>query len=168
MEAVIYCDASVATPLHRAVAGALDSSMVLIGYGLFLLTFYLFGGEFDLTRNNLMIFGGALLLLGFTYGLFWAIAGTESAGMRWMRLRLITFDGAQPDFRQRLVRFAGSCLSVGSALVCFGVWPTRRLSPGRTTSRAPSRRRTNWNRAYSAAGSSGLPAAAHRFNVLLP
>ena len=32
VEAVIYCEAPVATTLHRAVAAALDWSMVLIGY----------------------------------------------------------------------------------------------------------------------------------------
>lgn len=111
VDAVIYCEAPVATPMHRAVAAALDWSMILIGYGLFLLTFYLCGGGFDLNRSNLVTFGAALLLIGCTYGLFWTIAGTETAGMRWMHLRLITFDGFQPDTRHRLIRYAGACLS---------------------------------------------------------
>ena len=34
---MINCEAPVATLLHRAVAAALDASMVLIAYGLFLL-----------------------------------------------------------------------------------------------------------------------------------
>ena len=36
VEAVIYCDAPVATAVHRAVAGAFDWAMVLIAYGLLL------------------------------------------------------------------------------------------------------------------------------------
>jgi uncharacterized RDD family membrane protein YckC len=116
VEAVIYCEAPVATVLHRAVAAALDWSMVLIGYGLFLLAFRLAGGEFVLNRSNLVVFGGALLLLALTYGLFWSIAGCQTAGMYWTRLRLTTFDGFPPDGKQRLLRFAGSCLSTCSVI----------------------------------------------------
>ena len=112
VEAVIYCEAPVATPLHRAVAGALDWSMVLIGYGLFLATFFLMGGAISLNKLNLMIFGGALLLVGFLYGWIFAIAGSETPGMHWTHLRLTTFDGFRPELRQRLLRFAGSCLSL--------------------------------------------------------
>lgn len=116
VEAVIFCEAPVATPLHRAVAAALDWSMVLLGYVLFLLAFFLAGGEFALTRHNMLMFGAALLLMAFTYGLFWTIAGTESAGMRWTRLRLTTFDGFPPEPRQRVLRFAGCCLSCCTVL----------------------------------------------------
>lgn len=116
VEAVIFCEAPVATPFHRAVAAALDWAMVLAGYGLFLLAFFLAGGEFVPTRHNVLMFGATLLLMAFTYGLFWTIAGTESAGMRWTRLRLTTFDGFPPEPRQRALRFAGSCLSVCTVL----------------------------------------------------
>jgi len=112
----IYCDTPVATPLHRALAGAIDWAMVLIGYGLFLAVFALFGGEFALTRPHLTIFCGALAVVASTYGLLWTIAGTESAGMRWTHLRLITFDGFSLDTRQRAGRFVSSCLSTLSVL----------------------------------------------------
>ena len=111
VEAVIYCEAPVATTLHRAVACALDWSMVLLGYALFLLGFSLLGGEFELTKSNLTVFGAMFLMVGFTYGLLFAWAGTETAGMRWTQLRLTTFDGFPPDRKQRLVRFGSSCLS---------------------------------------------------------
>jgi uncharacterized RDD family membrane protein YckC len=111
VDAVILCEATAATPMHRAVAAVLDWSMIFLGYGLFLLTFFLCGGGFDLNRNNLLTFGAALLLIGCTYGLFWTITGTETLGMRWTHLRLITFDGFRPDLAQRLMRFAAFCLS---------------------------------------------------------
>jgi uncharacterized RDD family membrane protein YckC len=111
VDAVIYCELPVATTQHRAVAAALDWSMVLIAYGLFLLVFRLMGGEFLLTKANLMVFGGMFLLMGFTYGLLFAIAGSETAGMRWTQLRLTTFDGFPPENRTRIVRFAAACLS---------------------------------------------------------
>jgi uncharacterized RDD family membrane protein YckC len=111
VDAVIYCELPVATTLHRAVASALDWSMVLIAFGMFLLVFRLIGGEFLLTKPNLMVFGGMFLLLGFTYGLLFAIAGSETAGMHWTQLRLTTFDGFPPENRTRIVRFAAACLS---------------------------------------------------------
>jgi uncharacterized RDD family membrane protein YckC len=112
VDSVIYCEAPVATTLHRAVAAALDCIIVLIAYGMFLATYYFCGGGFSFDKLNLMIFGGAFLLIGLTYGLFWAIANRETAGMHCMHLRLTTFDGFPPDKRQRLARFAGSCLSL--------------------------------------------------------
>ena len=111
VDAVIYCESPVATIPHRAVASALDWSMALIGYGLFLMVFRLLGGEFVLTRPNLMFFGGMLLLTGFTYGLFFALAGLETPGMYWTQLRLTTFEGYPPEIRTRLVRFGAACLS---------------------------------------------------------
>jgi hypothetical protein len=112
VEAVIFCESPVATPLHRAVAGALDCAMVLIGYGIFLLAFHFAGGEFVLDRLGLTVLGGALCAIAVTYGLVWAIAGRETAGMLWTHLRLTTFDGSPPDRKQRLLRFASTCLSL--------------------------------------------------------
>ncbi|MBV9506909.1 MAG: RDD family protein [Acidobacteriia bacterium] len=116
VEAVIICEAPVATPLHRAIAALLDWSIVFIGYGLFLLAFSMAGGEFVLTRANLLVFAAALPVLAFAYGLFWAVARTETAGMRWARLRLVTFEGFPLEPNQYLLRFAGSCLSLCTLL----------------------------------------------------
>jgi uncharacterized RDD family membrane protein YckC len=116
VDAVVYCEAQVATPMHRALAAAIDWTMVMFGYGLFLLTFAKCGGEFVINRPNLLIFGGALVLIGCTYGLLWTIAGTETAGMRWTHLRLTTFDGFPPDIWQRAARSAFTCLSFFSVL----------------------------------------------------
>ncbi len=111
VDSVIYCESLVATTLHRGVASALDWSMVLIGYGLFLMVFRLLGGEFVLTKPNLLVFGGMFLVTGFTYGLFFAMAGAETAGMHWTELRLTTFDGFPTENRTRFVRFGAACLS---------------------------------------------------------
>ena len=111
VEAVIYCEAPVATTLHRAVAAALDWSMVLIGCGLFLTAFHAMGGEFTLNKSNLGMFGAMFLLIGFTYGLLFALAGAETPGMHWTQLRLTTFDGFPPERKQRLVRFGAASLS---------------------------------------------------------
>ena len=111
VEAVIYCEAPVATTLHRAVACALDWAMVVIAYAAFLGLFSALGGQFQLTRANLTIFGAMFLVTGFTYGFLFAWAGSETPGMLWAQLKLTTFDGFPPDRRQRMVRFIASSLS---------------------------------------------------------
>jgi uncharacterized RDD family membrane protein YckC len=114
VEARIYCEYPVATTCHRAIAAALDWSMVLMGYGLFLLIYRLMGGSFTLPNSlNVMMFGGMLALIGLAYGLLWTVvARSETAGTRWAQLRITTFDGDRPDPWQRLWRLAGSCLSL--------------------------------------------------------
>jgi uncharacterized RDD family membrane protein YckC len=116
VDSVIFCEAPVATPQHRLVAAALDVSMVLIGYGLLLAVFRALGGEFVLSRANALLFSGMLLVTAGAYGAAWVVAGTETAGMRWMRLRLTTFDGFPPEPRQRVLRFFGCCLSTCTVL----------------------------------------------------
>src|SRR5262249_15441241 len=93
VDAVIYCEEPVAPGAHRAVAGALDWAMVLIGYALFLVVFRIAGGPVQLTRTNTAIFLGMLALIGLAYGLMWTIVGAETAGMRWTHLRVTTFEG---------------------------------------------------------------------------
>jgi uncharacterized RDD family membrane protein YckC len=111
VEAVIFCEFPVATTLHRAVAAALDWSMVLIGCGLFLGAIRALGCDLALNKTTVMVFGAMFLMIGFSYGLCFAIAGADTAGMIWTRLRLTTFDGFPPETRQRLGRFAAASLS---------------------------------------------------------
>jgi uncharacterized RDD family membrane protein YckC len=116
VEAVIYCDAPVATPAHRAVGFALDFTMVVMAIAVFLLTFYFCGGEFakiDLFMS--LAFGGAFVSIAVFYGLLWVLTGSETAGQRWTGLRLINFDGSPIDRRERAIRFAAACLSLCSA-----------------------------------------------------
>jgi len=116
VEAVIYCEDPVASRIHRAVAAGLDWSMVLLAYGFYLLVYRLCGGQFLLDKTSLLLIGGVLPLLGCLYGLTWAVAGNETPGMRWAKLRLTTFDGFRPERSQRLLRFAGSCVSLCTAV----------------------------------------------------
>jgi uncharacterized RDD family membrane protein YckC len=115
VEAVIYCDAPVATTVHLAVAAALDWGIVLLAYTMFLAVFSFSGGEFDLSNKvNTFMFLGMLPLMGLAYGLTWTLAGMETAGMRWMHLRVVTFLGFPPEPRQRILRFFGSALSIAT------------------------------------------------------
>ncbi len=117
VEAVIYCDAPVATPMHRSVAAALDSSMIVIGCAVFLTTFTLGGGGVVWNRLSVGLTAGALILVALLYGILFALCGRETAGMRWTELRLINFDGFPPDARSRAMRLLGTWLSFGSGTI---------------------------------------------------
>jgi hypothetical protein len=111
VEAVIFCEAPVATPLHRAMAAAVDWSLVLIAYGLFLLTYRVAGGAFLMNKTGLLLLGGALPLIALVYMLMYAVAGCESAGMQCTHLAVVTFDGDRPERKHWMLRLMGSCLS---------------------------------------------------------
>ena len=129
VDAVIVCEAPVATPLHRAVAAAIDWSLVLIAYGVFLAGYFGGGGEFAPDRIHFTVFGAALLFIGLIYGLMYAIGGTETTGMRCARLKLTTFDGFKPDGKQRALRFIGSCLSLCTVLgMAWLLWDEESLA----------------------------------------
>ncbi len=111
-EAVIYCDATVAAPIHRATAAALDASMILIAFGVMLGTFVALAHPAPLSRTALLMTAGLLAVSALLYGLVFAIAGTVTPGLRWTNLRLINFDGFSPDWRSRALRLTGCWIGV--------------------------------------------------------
>lgn len=112
VEAVIYCDATVASPKHRAIASAVDGGMIFIGFGAFLFTFHLMGGMFRLNRQTIPFFIGVLGTLALFYSLLWIWSGRDTLGMHCTKLRLIDFDGFPAGRRDRLLRVFGACLSL--------------------------------------------------------
>jgi uncharacterized RDD family membrane protein YckC len=113
--AVIYCEAPVATPAHRAVAAALDLALALIGYALFLGTFWFCGGEFVLSKATLPLYAGAFVLIAMFYHLLWVLASGETPGMQWTQLRLVNFDGFPAERHERFTRYLGASLSFAAA-----------------------------------------------------
>jgi uncharacterized RDD family membrane protein YckC len=112
VEALIICDAPVATPQHRAIAASLDAAVVVAGFAMFLLTFQLLGGQVRIERGTAPWFGAAFVAVIFFYGILWTLAGRDTAGMRWSGLRLIDFDGYAPDRTARGLRLVGTCVSL--------------------------------------------------------
>jgi uncharacterized RDD family membrane protein YckC len=115
VEAVIYCDAPVALPLHRFIAAAMDASMVLIALGLFLTVFLLAGGQLVFNKQVVPIFLAAIGMLWGLYHSFWCLANGDTPGMRFAGLRVTNFDGRKADRKQRGVRQFAFVLSVLSA-----------------------------------------------------
>jgi hypothetical protein len=56
VEALIICDAPVATPQHRAIAASLDAAVVVPAS---IFTFQLLGGEIRIDRSTAPRFGAA-------------------------------------------------------------------------------------------------------------
>jgi uncharacterized RDD family membrane protein YckC len=115
VDAQVFCDQPVATPTHRLVASAIDGVIILFGFGLLLALFEILGGSLGAGKVLWIGLAVVLALVSMLYGLIWAIAGRETAGMRFTDLRLITFDGFQVDPRSRALRFASTWLSFFSA-----------------------------------------------------
>jgi uncharacterized RDD family membrane protein YckC len=111
VEAQVFCDQAVATPMHRFIAAAIDTSLILIGFGLLVSAIEFFGGGLGQGRTFWVTMAGTLALVALLYGLIWAITGRETTGMRATDLQLITFDGFPVDGRTRALRFATAWLS---------------------------------------------------------
>jgi len=115
--AQVYGDSRVAPPMRRLTAGAIDVAMVLLGFGLFAgsaqITGSMLGGAhgFGAGKALWMTLAGTLILISLFYGLIWALAMRETAGMNLTQLHLVTFDGSPLDGRDRTIRFAAAWLS---------------------------------------------------------
>ena len=106
---VIYCDAPVAIPAHRLIAAGLDGSIILIATALFILMFYLAGGQ--LTKQTIPMFGGIAIVFALLYNVLWCLGDGDTAGMQWAHLRLVNFDGRSPDREHRFYRLLSGCVS---------------------------------------------------------
>lgn len=111
-DAMIYCDARVAIPAHRAMAAALDASIMVIALAIFGIVFHLAGGVFVFNAKTAPIFLGAAAAIAIFYRLLWCLANGDTIGQKCTRLRLVNFDGRPPTRTQRLYRTASGFLSV--------------------------------------------------------
>jgi uncharacterized RDD family membrane protein YckC len=115
VEAVIYCDAPVALPAHRAIAAAFDAAIVLMAIGVFLAIFFVSGGVIAFTKQNIPFFVGVGVVMTLFYRFLWCVADGDTPGMRFAGLRLVDFDGRTPDREQRGMRQVAGILSLLSA-----------------------------------------------------
>lgn len=107
---VVSCTAPVASVTHRVLAFAIDLSLVTIASGSVMLGFVIWGGVHLAGRPAAIFCGVGLLLSWMLYQLLWSVANLDSAGMKWVSLRLLDFNGYRPKMRQRLIRLGVMCL----------------------------------------------------------
>jgi len=115
MDGVIYCDAPVAVPAHRAMAVAVDGSIVLMALAIFGIIFHLAGGIFVIDAKTAPIFLAAAASVVVFYRVLWCLADGDTAGQSWTHLRLVNFDGQRPTRTQRFYRLASGLLSLLAA-----------------------------------------------------
>jgi uncharacterized RDD family membrane protein YckC len=101
----------VAPPMRRVTAAAMDISMVILGFGVFAATARFVGSAFDPGDVLWIVLPASLTFIALFYGLLWAMARRETAGMHWTRMQLVRFDGSPLDDRNRAIRFASVWLS---------------------------------------------------------
>jgi uncharacterized RDD family membrane protein YckC len=113
-DTAIYCDARVAIPAHRAMAAALDTSIVVMALALVGIIFRLAGGIFVLNARTAPMFLGAAAGVVLFYRLLWCLANGDTIGQKWTRLRLVNFDGQRPTRTQRFRRTVSGFLSLAA------------------------------------------------------
>jgi len=113
-DAQIYCNDPVAKPLHRAVAACVDLSLLAVADIVFVSMILLAGVGWQTLWHYRLWVASGILLVGVFYRLYWALAMTETPGMRWTGLRLVHFGGGRPTFSQHAVRFLASLLSLAA------------------------------------------------------
>lgn len=114
VERVIYTNAPVAMPMHRAMACTYDLAMIAIGVGLLVAIYYFGGVQFGLARLDLSTYAVVTLSVALLYKLLWALSGGDSPGMRAVKLQLLNFDGQRPCREERLLRVLVSIVSFAS------------------------------------------------------
>jgi len=114
-EGVIYCDAPVAMPAHRAIAVALDASLIVMGLGIFGLIFKFAGGQMAFNAKTAPVLAGIVAGVVLFYKLLWSLASGDTPGMKWSHLTLVNFDGRVPNRKQRFHRLLSGVLSLAAA-----------------------------------------------------
>lgn len=112
VDAQIYCDLPAAPRTLRCAAASIDAALVLIGFGLVAGISLYSGAGFGAGKQFWLVLGAAFGLVSLFYDLVWAIAGTETLGMRLVGLHLITFDGFPVGGPTRALRLISGWLSV--------------------------------------------------------
>jgi len=110
--ASIYCDAPVATLMHRCLAGGVDFCLMVLMYATMVSSYCAMGGELPANRLGYAMFALAFVLIAMFYGLMWALGNGRTPGMRFTSLRLSNFDGFQTEPGQRMLRYFSTCLSI--------------------------------------------------------
>lgn len=106
---------SVAPISLRAMSAMFDMGLAGGLTGLFLTTVRLTLGQLPSTTTAYISYGVGALLFFFLYKLIYCLYGQPTFGLQGARLRVVTFNGAEPGRTQCLIRMGAGCISVVSA-----------------------------------------------------
>ena len=141
----------IAAPIRlRAMAGLLDLALVLVALGVFVGALHVLGDTISPDGEGMRALGGAFFgILTFYWILYLRYIG-ETAGMHWLGLHVVGFNGQAPGDSQRWARAIGTILSTAAVGLGF-VWSMAdedrltwhdRLSKTFVTRARPARRPT--------------------------
>ena len=105
---------SAAAVSSRAIAGFMDLAVVMVGLGLFVaVTFQIKDSIVTGPGASQVMGAGFALMLLFYWVYYYGFIG-RTAGMTWMGLKVVNFDGGSPTPGQRRARALGAVLSTVS------------------------------------------------------
>jgi len=111
----------VAPLAERRLAGLIDAALLLFAYGGFLALFAALGGRFTVSKFAAIVTAATLGLFYAQYFTLFTFFGGATPGMMLRKLRVASYDGAEPAPRQLLWRSFGYLLSAGTVMLGF-VW----------------------------------------------
>lgn len=103
----------------RFVAGVMDVAVVVVALGVFLGVFHNLGDSLGTEVESFRTLGFVFVGILFFYWIFYLRYVGETAGMTWMRLRIVSFDGQPPSDLQKWGRAVGTILSCCAAGLGF-------------------------------------------------
>jgi uncharacterized RDD family membrane protein YckC len=110
----VHDDSPAAMPAVRLSAAMLDAGFLFAGMAAAAAAYCLMGGQFVLAGRAIVPYVAVAGALTVFYHLFWCVLGTETAGMRCLGLRVLTFDGLAPTWQRRVGRFVLACFGLGA------------------------------------------------------
>jgi uncharacterized RDD family membrane protein YckC len=110
---------AVASPGERARAALLDAALLLFSYGGMLALFRALGGQIGFNKIDIIVTVATLALFYAQYFALFTIFGGSTPGMMVRGLRVVSFDGSIPTFRQMILRSFGYLISAGTFLLGF-------------------------------------------------
>jgi uncharacterized RDD family membrane protein YckC len=111
----------VAPLAERRLAGLMDAALLLFAYGGFLALFAVLGGRFTISKFGAVVTAATLGLFYAQYFVLFTFFGGATPGMMLRKLRVVSYDGAEPAPRQLLWRSFGYLVSAGTVMLGF-VW----------------------------------------------
>jgi uncharacterized RDD family membrane protein YckC len=106
--------------LHeRRLAATLDAALLFFAYGSFLALFSALGGRWAVSKVDAAVLAATLLLFYAQYFALFTFLGGATPGMLWRGLRLATFDGREPQLRDKAWRSFGYLVSAGTLMLGF-------------------------------------------------
>ncbi len=91
-----------------------DAAVLACGYALFFGAYTFMDGKFPLQKHALVALAGAAALVAVAYFVLALYCGTATAGMRWVGLRVVDFDGHPAPRDRRALRLFGLCGSAAA------------------------------------------------------